>query len=354
MNLVRFQLALNHDDPSIVVTGLKEFKDRILGDHDAFLSFGYNGRSFRDGGILTKQPASICGLLKDYIQSSPQLEELFILWNLPGRNENTDLVITHTQCMAAVLHCASSHEKCCADAVARILSELWKSVVNQLSMSSTSVVHSTLGLLIAMCRSSAQNCRDTYTKLISQATELHILLQRGKLISYELDSIKHTTDSRYLLIILIYTNLLYCDVAMGLDILSPRNLFSRAVNGIHKDPIANVMLICTGISQLLSAETIPLAVKVELIDSSFLQKLLEVPTLDIATDNSLLLSLIPSILRTYTDILLYATGGKKATSPAVHGHINVLIKHLKPTSDTAHREVRGIYDDMSFLPPPWL
>jgi hypothetical protein len=342
MNLARFQLALNHDDPSIVVTGLKEFKDRIIRDHDVLLSYGYNGRSFTEPGILIKQPQHITGLLKDYIHSSPQLEELFILWKLPGREENTDLLIAHNQCWSAILHCAPSESKCCSDAVTRLLSECWRSIINQLSMSSTAVVHSTLGLLISMCRTSTQNSCDTYTKLISHATELHTLLQRGKSVSYELDSVKISTDSRYLVALLVYTLIWKCDVT-ALELVDNRGLLSRVTNGIQKDSIVTVMLTCTSINQLLISENVPVVVKAELISSSFLEKLLELSNSEMASEHEELAGSIESLLKAYTEALIHASGGKKSVGASVHGHMAVLIKLLSPQSDMSHREVPNHY-----------
>lgn len=342
MNLARFQLALNHDDPSIVVTGLKEFKDRIILDHSTLLSFGYNGRSFTEPGILVKQPQHVTGLLKDYIHSSPQLEELFILWKISGREENTDLLIAHNQCWSAILHCAISETKCCSDAVTRLLSECWRSIINQLSMSSTAVVHSSLGLLISMCRTSTQNCCDTYTKLISHATELHSLLQRGKSVSYELDSIKISTDSRYLVALLVYTVIWKSD-AVGLELVGHRGLLSRVTNGIQKDHIVMVMLTCKSIYQLLVCDSVPVVVKVELISGSFLEKLLELSNSEMTSEHDELAECLDLILKAYTDALIHASGGKKSVGASVHGHMAVLIKVLSPQSDMSHREVVKSY-----------
>ena len=49
MNLARFQISLNHNDPNIVAKGLEEFQRQALWDltcsADSSCKFGYYGRS---------------------------------------------------------------------------------------------------------------------------------------------------------------------------------------------------------------------------------------------------------------------------------------------------------------------
>ena len=102
MNLSRFQLALNHDDPVIVIKGLTLFREQILLDHGWKQTLGYCGVSLIS--TIDRTPA-IGNLLKSYLASSPQLEELFILWSLPGRGEVNELIVAHMSCLASIFFC---------------------------------------------------------------------------------------------------------------------------------------------------------------------------------------------------------------------------------------------------------
>lgn len=90
MSLARFLLSINHDDPEVVLGGLISFRDQILSENDAVETFGYFGRS-SDKDLLIADvlfppsPAKISGVLNEYMVKSGQLEELFVLWNLPNR-----------------------------------------------------------------------------------------------------------------------------------------------------------------------------------------------------------------------------------------------------------------------------
>ena len=107
MNVSRFQLSLNHEDVDVVKTGLDEFQNQVrkelhdLGPPD---SYGYCGRQIFDpdygsvdaidalhnsfGTFLNPSiPALPPGcLLFKYLQASPQIDDLFVIWSLPDRD----------------------------------------------------------------------------------------------------------------------------------------------------------------------------------------------------------------------------------------------------------------------------
>jgi hypothetical protein len=126
MNVARFQVALNHEDPEIVTRGLESFSNQVLYEHDLLLSFGYHGRcvSGKPSEYLSPpRPTVLKGLLRAYLDSSSQLEELFVLWQLPERDSDRKLCSAyvkalhllhiiqlsprshvHAQCFAFLLH----------------------------------------------------------------------------------------------------------------------------------------------------------------------------------------------------------------------------------------------------------
>lgn len=325
MKLGRFQLALNHEDPNIVIQGLNEFTQKILYEHNAIESFGYNGRSLLTyQSLKTNFPTDIKGLLHDYLLSSPQIEELFVLWKIPGRNDNSDLIIYHTQCLAAILHCAKSDARCCSRIVTRILSEFSRSLSNQLTMGHLSIVHSTLGLLLSMCSSSQQNCRDTYQKLINHLTPLQTLLQKGKSVSTETGGKKVQTDSRHLIVLLVLVTLYHSDFTMGNELIASKGLFNRVVNGIHKDSFDTINQFFHGLDEILNSEIVPDNIKVNIIDSASLTKILGV-----SDEHN---KSFRKLLSTYCHILINVKSNSVSK-------MHLLIKTLTPHIDLFHREV---------------
>jgi hypothetical protein len=343
MKLARFQLALNHDDPKITIQGLQEFKDKILLEHNAIESFGYNGRSLSSYQKLEFSSSSsleIKGLLKEYLLSSPYLEELFILWKIPDRNENPDLIVAHTQCLAAILHCAKSDQRSCDRIVSRVLSEFSRAITNQMTSGQQNIIHSTLGLLFMMCSSSSQNCRDTYQKLINHLHPLQTLLQKGKTISVEISGVRLSTDSRHLIVLLILLIFFHCDIMIGNELISQKGFFNRVVNGLHKDTPETVHQILQSSLEILSSSTVPYLMKVNLIDPSYLNKLLE-----LNNEQNLIIS--KKLLLSYCHLLVESGGGGRR-----EGKVNLpmnrmvlLIKTLSPQIDLFHKEVR--FDSMS-------
>ena len=87
MNVSSLQISLNHENIEIIFSGLESFTRQILVEHNALESFGYCGRGVYhniscDLPDSSRHPTETCGILLDYITSSPQAEELFQIWNL--------------------------------------------------------------------------------------------------------------------------------------------------------------------------------------------------------------------------------------------------------------------------------
>lgn len=281
--LTKIQVALNHEDPAILLKGLDFFKKCILEDHHALISFGYKGRGDVDAVrdvLYPNHPNDICGILKQFLLASPQLEELFVIWHLPGRDENRSLCASHMDCISAILHCSHSDHEFCKVVVHRILRECGKSLHMQLTSGNIPLVHSTLGLLVEICRTSDQNCRDTYQKLMLNASSLAALVQKGKGISFRRQSDgegdeRMSTDTRYMMLLLILTLLRGADMPMASEIFAANSIFRKAYHNMFRDSAATVQLIIEGVALTLkgiSGSTVKY--KYALIDSSFLKSTL--------------------------------------------------------------------------------
>lgn len=293
--LTKIQVALNHEEPAIIIKGLDFFKNIILEEHNALSSFGYKGRG--SGGsahrvLFPSHPVDCVGTLLRFRQASPQLEELFVVWHLPGRDENRALCASHMDCLAAILHCSHAAQEFCKTVTHRILRECAKSLHMQLTSGNVPLVHSTLGLIIEMCRTSDQNCRDTYQKLMLSSTSLAPLVQKGKPVSFTLKPTvvpasvvpvgedapvaeKIYTDTRYMTMLLVITLLRGADMAMASEIFAVGSIFRKAYHNLSRDNADTAELIVEGVGIVL--RNIPGSVgrfKYSLIDSSFLKSVL--------------------------------------------------------------------------------
>jgi hypothetical protein len=255
MNISRFQLSLNHDDPSVVILGLKEFRLQVLSDHKAHVHFGYNGRNCLESDNIVRvlhpdTPETITGVLHEYILKSPQIEELFVLWTLPNRDEDKALCAAHMACLAAILHCGQSNQAFCNTIVSRILCDFTKTLHAQLASGHVELIHSTLGLLLSMMRTSVQNCKDVFQKnsLPLSSPNLDAIVQKGKSVSWETaEGESVSTDSRALVILVVLLALEVSDESSVLELFAERSLMRKIMHSVGRDVNATVDLTLLGV-----------------------------------------------------------------------------------------------------------
>lgn len=247
MNVSRFQVCLNHDDPEIVKKGLDEFVTHILQDHDAILTFGYNGRPPKlDSTYWSTASPVINGTLSSYMRSSPRCDELFVLWSLPTRDLDKELCSSHMTCLAAILHCARANVIFSTTIVQRILRDHLKSVHMQLGSGHTSLVHATLGLLSTVARTTTQNCRDLYQKLSLQSPAFLQLVQRGKAVMWQHRNWQGediATDARLLITLMVFSFMKNADDSMFTEMITHTSLVKRILSSIHKDPSHTIRIV---------------------------------------------------------------------------------------------------------------
>lgn len=264
--MTRLRIALNSSDYSIVANGLSAFKEKILIEHEAVHSFGYQGRCYPTttstgyDDLYYKQllnsahPEEVQGELAVFIRSSPMLEELFQLWDLPARDEDKVLCMNHMTCLAAILHCSQSNLSFCNAIVNRILQGYVKSIHWQLLCGHTGLAHATLGLLIAIARTSGQNSHYLHQKLPfeHESTLKHVM--PGKQISSGTNNEEILkTDARYLLIILTLVLMKTGNTDMVNDMLSKNSLLRKLLSTMTKDTSDGVALLLSGIRLVQSS-----------------------------------------------------------------------------------------------------
>ncbi len=349
MNVFRFQLAINHEDPEVVISGLNEFRHQILVDHEAIESFGYCGRSVANGEhtFSAQEPFQVVGLLSSFISASPQLEELFVLWSLPGRDVDRKLSASHMLCFAAILHCASCRKTLCDEIVCRILHDFGKSIQMQLSSGNVELVHATLGLLISMCRTSKQNSRDVYQKVNFSDSTFGTLIQKGKNVSF---NGKISTDARVLITILLFTILDSADPITIAGLLLSNSVVRKVTHSINKDAAHTVELTLNGIVHLLQHSPLIRLHIGDLVDSVCIQKLLQLYKGEDEVLQEVAHSFVLRFCRLASDLILQGDqqGGKKLSggrddsvtiAASASSCVSQLIKQLVPHQDERHKEV---------------
>jgi hypothetical protein len=172
LNVPRFQLALNSDDPDIVKLGLKQFLQQILQEQSAEDRFGVDCivqtlPSNFQGILYPKNEIPITGLLRSYLDASPQIEEFFVLWDLPNRLLDPELCGLHMQCLSALLHCCTDQLQFCRYAVNRIMSCSQSLVIKQLEMNDAFVTQMTLSVIISCYRFNKQLPEELFNCLLS-------------------------------------------------------------------------------------------------------------------------------------------------------------------------------------------
>lgn len=342
-----FRITLNHEDPEFVIGGLKDFNKQVLLDHDAFDSFGHHGRcnSFEVERILS--PDSITattGLLSDLILSSPQLEELFVLWDIPSRNEDKLLCSVHMTTFAVIFHCCQRNQITFGNKIAsRILHDFTKSIFLQLATGHIELVHATLGLLIAISRTSHQNARDVYQKIIANASSIESLTQRGKMLPWsDLNGEKKmSTDCRYLLIILILSILQAADDELLKDIFANNSIMRKVIGTINKDNKHGMKLLIEGL-QFVQRDKYYLLTNIKhpIIDYTFQNKLFLLYRYEDSNIKTVVHEFVLDYSRNLAEVL--QLGKKHSSNNFARQMALQLIKHLMGHQNLKHREIQMV------------
>ena len=211
MSLTKFQLCLNHENPSIVLAGLNDFANQVFREHNFRVNEclaplqSQSIESIESNELYSnKNLVETKGILLSYMYSSPKAEELFVLWSLPGRDSLTDLAIAHTHCLTVILHCSTNIPIYQKEIISKIINDYAHSIILQLGSKSSMLVQVTLGLLTEIVRSpSSLLTYEVYERLLSDTSVYNTILAPS--MSEGADSVNATTDTLQMLIIMIFT-----------------------------------------------------------------------------------------------------------------------------------------------------
>jgi hypothetical protein len=266
--------------------------------------------------------------------------------------------------------------------VNRVLHEFSRSIVSQLTSGDLRLVHSTLGLILAMCRSSIQNCRDTVQKLLNTSPNTYAtLLQQGKTITWEgpvaagaaasavsaaaaaatsstaaaatgsdgaveavatTPGVKLKTDARFLLILIVLTAVEAADYSIASELFSSgTSLLKRVTNAIHKDSTSTVKLVLECLMHFRRQSHIEQLLGSRILDPKFQNNLLMMYN----CEDSQVQEVVHAFLSNHCTHLASSMGkggpsGKKSAvqSNARNAAIQ-LLRSLEGHRDLRHREV---------------
>lgn len=238
----RFRIALNHENPDVVSRGLREFSDAILRENCIDSCFGVIPviEELDMKSLLNPPfPNEITGTIKEYIEASPNVEELFVLWNIPSRDDDKHLCAAHMRCLCSIVRCLRSNSKIIDNIANRITSSKASSILDQLSSGHKELIIETLMLLFEISRVSEQSCRDLFQRLkgLSGINSLVSAPKKGQ----HLDVV--SVYRQWLILI----NLSFLESASSeiLDeIFSSSSMFKKFLRHTSKmDPLCSVMLL---------------------------------------------------------------------------------------------------------------
>jgi hypothetical protein len=353
MNLGRFLLAVNHEDPEVVIRGLAEFRKQVLDDHGAHAEFGYNGRKCgRDASIedvlSPELRSSALGLLAEYVQKSPQLEELFVLWSVPSRDEHKPLCASHMATIAVILHFAKLNTSTCSSVISRILSEHLKSLHNQLASGNTELIHSTLGLVLAMVRTSTQNCRDVFQKLNLSSQTLDSVIQKGKAVNWKCIEHDHalSTDSRLLVIIIVCVVLRTVDEVVALELFAERSLMRKIMHSVGRDSFEALQIALPGVLQAVVLNPVLHSHIHDVYDAATVRQLVQLYSRAEesvqAFGHEHALQLVEQLRLLSSASKRSAKGGAPSGAASISRTCAYLAQHLESHSDPRQQEVRTL------------
>jgi hypothetical protein len=275
-------------------------------------------------------PSVVLGLLDAYIRSSPDLEELFVLWDLPGRDSDKRLAAQHMRCLAAIVFCAHSNEQLCLRIQGRILRGYTKSLQGQLSSGNAALIHGTLGLLLSLCRISAQSCRDIYQKILSiSISSLSMLAQKGKEVGFICsEGVKINTDARFFIALIMLCCLNAADSSLLIELMSEKSILRALISTIHTNDAFSVKVLLDSLNAVLPGQYLS-----KLFDRKFQQRIL---SLYESTNSDIQLT----AHKFCTDICSKISYSSFSSGRYVFSNFVLL---LRPWDDIRHKEVRILY-----------
>ena len=133
-----------------------------------------------------------------------------------------------------------------------------------------------------MCRSSQQNCLDTYQKLILSSSSFNNIIQKGKVVQSKYTAtgsdmeVKVSSDSRLLMIVLLLLIMQAMDKTKLIELMSSSSCLVRKVtHSLSKDSLGTLDIALRGIVFLLHTSSAANHCVHQLVDPTCIGKLIQ-------------------------------------------------------------------------------
>ena len=255
--------------------------------------------------------------------------------------------------MALIIHCLggrpSSGITVSDTIVSRILSDHMKSIQAQLTSNNTDLTHATLGVLLAMMRSSSQSCRDTFQKLNLSSQTLDCIVQKGKAVKWtdREASITALTDARLLVVLILLLVLEVIDEGSVGELFAERSLVRKVMHAVGRDSSDLVQIVCGGLLFVMHKNPVLHMHIHEIVDSATVKQLLllyeQSDRLIRTTVHRFLLRLVEAMRALHSSSSSSKRAARTVGSSAVQISVSrcaaLVVQGLHPHSDSAQDEV---------------
>ena len=354
MNVVNLKFALSNEDNSIINKGLRDFSNLILIEHDLMFAFGYCGRSWSADSdqMEYNYPKEICGILHSYVHSSPNMSELWEIFNLEvGNGGSLDLSTSLNICIAVIIHTIGSKSELLKAIIFKIIREYSNKLISQLESSEPALIHSSLAVMISIVRTSSDFASEVYQRLLNPTKCLKEILQNSKngFIITEIGGEKKRTSSRHLLLILLFLLVRRRDSSILEILLSRDSIVKYALKGMSKDTGEGIMLTLRCVHRLIRDWPWQDVFKFDLIDVTLLKSMILLYSYEEAevvyTNHALFLTYCRSMgakRSTSTANKSLASASGRYIQKQIQQRASYLVKLLSPHENMKHREVREL------------
>jgi hypothetical protein len=255
MNLKRFQFAVNHEDIRVVLAGLKEFKDYFFQEErdlkNFFICVPYELDQHGGSNVVFGRVdyAALQPFLNSLFESSPELAELFALWDFPTIDYDAELCIMDLDCLTTIIESLpkGSHH---LSIINQINNRYTNFLMNQLDKKKLPLSNSILRLMIAVQRKA--HLTDDFIHHILLTNMIDIKKQKNDDDDdvYGEERTVQSEDGHFFAIKLVFTVLIHADFDVALQLLSHGPNIDAMINKLSDVSSASFSLFLAGLLYL--------------------------------------------------------------------------------------------------------
>lgn len=243
---VRYQFALNSENPEVVRAGLTEFIDQIYNDYPDLRwikdSDVYSFQEMQEMFSRLRSRSSDEGVVNDFGLASPQFQEFFTVWSLHQGMEDPELTCVHMHCLSLLVLIRK-------DLAHRVLKHQSLQIINQLASKNENISIQTLFLVFSCVLMKAVPPDSLFEYLLDHFIYDSKVLKKWRLNSPNECNIK--TLNPNLLFLLLFHEIVSGEPLQSSVLLSKTTLLEKLLLSLETYTVTNVIFILDSL-QLLS------------------------------------------------------------------------------------------------------